>query len=569
MFYLKPGEIIPTTPAPPTNTTTTTQSTTKPTTVTAQPQVDVLSTTTTTTTTTTKSSDTTTPTYDGVPTYSFVEFSLTTKPSTAIAPVMLPLVSTKFNVKSNLYNQVNDTPVEWIEEYANTNSSGYANLKSKYCDLLTYYLKQGDSNAADGASCEQVTFTPVTSTRPDGTVIRSVVGDTTINVPTTTGTQLTGNQLYGLFINGYNKTSTAPSSIKLNALDVQRTSGTVTCSQFTNPCGEHATCRDSPPGITCFCNSMWKDMNLNDPGKQCVLHPAAIALIVLASLLLLAALILLLICLLRRRRRRNSSILASTDLATLNKLKETKSWKSKLDKNKIQLDGDQPVPLTGLPMPLTPTASNMIDGLPQRVGSALPLTGTAPPLSALRGSMPINGIQQIPASALPLTGTAPPLSALRGSMPINGIQQIPASPVPLTGLPMPLTPTASNMIDGLPQRVGSALPLTGTAPPLSALRGSMPINGIQQIPASPIQPTGLPMPLTPVGSNMTGGLQKIVGTQMLLTNMQIPKSPVITNMLTNASGSLPQNSMIPSTTIPQNNPSTNSNIFNFENLDKI
>ncbi|KAH9580286.1 hypothetical protein MS3_00008979 [Schistosoma haematobium] len=378
MFYLKPGEIIPTTPAPPTNTTTTTQSTTKPTTVTAQPQVDVLSTTTTTTTTTTKSSDTTTPTYDGVPTYSFVEFSLTTKPSTAIAPVMLPLV--------------NDTPVEWIEEYANTSSPGYANLKSKYCDLLTYYLKQGDSNAADGASCEQVTFTPVTSTRPDGTVVRTVKGDSTINVPTTTGTQLTGNQLYGLFINGYNKTSTAPSSIKLNALDVQRTSGTVTCSQFTNPCGEHATCRDSPPGITCFCNSMWKDMNLNDPGKQCVLHPAAIALIVLASLLLLAALILLLICLLRRRRRRNSSILASTDLATLNKLKETKSWKSKLDKNKIQLDGDQSISMARASVTDSPIALTSIPA------SALPLTGTAPPLSALRGSMPINGIQQIPAS---------------------------------------------------------------------------------------------------------------------------------------------------------------------------
>ncbi|RTG80738.1 uncharacterized protein DC041_0007372 [Schistosoma bovis] len=359
MFYFIPGEIIPTTPAPPTNTTTTTQSTTKSTTVTAQPQVEVLSTTTT-TTTTTKSSDTTTPTYDGVPTYSFVEFSLATRPSTAIAPVMLPLVSTKFNVKSNLYNQVNDTPVEWIEEYANTSSPGYANLKSKYCDLLTYYLKQGDSNAADGASCEQVTFTPVTSTRPDGTVVRTVKGDSTINVPTTTGTQLTGNQLYGLFINGYNKTSTAPSSIKLNALDVQRTSGTVTCSQFTNPCGEHATCRDSPPGITCFCNSMWKDMNPNDPGKQCALHPAAIALIVLASLLLLAALILLLICLLRRRRRRNSSILASTDLATLNKLKETKSWRSKLDKNKIQLDGDQSISMARASVTDSPIALTSI-----------------------------------------------------------------------------------------------------------------------------------------------------------------------------------------------------------------
>ncbi|XP_018652838.1 hypothetical protein Smp_178290 [Schistosoma mansoni] len=387
--------------------------------------------------------------------------------------------STKFDVKSNIYNQVNDTPVEWIEEYSNTNSVGYSNLKSKYCDLLLYYLKQGENNAADGASCEKVTFTPVTSTKPDGTVVRTVQGDTVINVPTTTGTQLTGSQLYGLFINGYNKTGTSPSSIKLNALDVQRTTGTITCSQFTNPCGEHATCRDSPPGITCFCNSMWKDMNPDDPGKQCVLHPAAIALIALASLLLLAALILLLICLLRRRRRRNSSILASTDLATLNRMKQTKAWKSKLDKNKFQFDEDQsisiprasvtgspiglssipasPVPLTGLPMPLTPVGSNMMGGLPPVAGTALPLTGSTLPLTAIRGGMPNNII--------------------------DGIQQIPASPAPLTGLPMPLTPVGSNMIGGLPQVVGS-----------------------------PIPPTGLPMPLAPMGSNIIGGLPQIVGT---------------------------------------------------------
>ncbi|CAH8617394.1 unnamed protein product [Schistosoma rodhaini] len=54
-------------------------------------------------------------------------------------------------------------------------------------------------------------------------------------------------------------------------------------------------------------------------------------------------------------------------------------------------------------------------------------------------------------------------------------------------------------------------------------------------------------------------------SQTLSTNMQMLKSPVITNMMTNVPERLPQNSMIPSI-IPKNT-STNSNIFNFENLD--
>ncbi|KAH8857625.1 hypothetical protein KSF78_0008629 [Schistosoma japonicum] len=545
------GETIPTT-TPPTTTISTTTS--RLVTTVASSSSVALPTTTTTKITASSSNTTSTIGYDDVPTYSFVEFSLATRPTTIVMPIAQPLVSTKFNIQSTLYNQVNNTPVEWIEEYSDTNSPGYTNLKSKYCDLLLYYLQQAENSATNGANCEKVTFTPVTTTRPDGTAVRTVSGNTLINVPTTSGTQLTGSQLYGLFLNGYNKTNTSPSSIKLDAVNVQRSSGAVTCSQVTNPCGEHATCRDSPPGISCFCNSMWQDMNPKDPGKQCSLHPAAIALIALASLLLLAALILLLICLLRRRRRRRNSILASTDLATLNRTKQKKSWRTSL-KNSLQTDELNPptIPRASL----TPTSTpNNIFNFSQIPPSPVPPTGLSMPLAPL-GSNMIGGSLPTIGNTLPLTATALPLTTARGSMPSNSIsdfQQIPASPARQTGLPIPTTPIGSNMIGGFPQFTGTALPLAASALPLAATRGSMPSNmfsGFQrnpsllnpptiprasltptstpnnifnfsQIPPSSFPQTSLPTSLTPNRGNITGNLPQMIAPPAAMTGTTLP-----------------------------------------------
>ncbi|VDO54501.1 unnamed protein product [Schistosoma margrebowiei] len=137
---------------------------------------------------------------------------------------------------------------------------------------------------------------------------------------------------------------------------------------------------------------------------------------------------------------------------------------------------------------------------------------------------------------------------------------------------MPLTPVGSNMTGGLQKIVGTPAGLVGSTLPLTSMNKMMPSDMSRlatAIPASPAGLVGSTLPLTSMNKMMPSDMSRLAtavpAAQMLSTNMQIPKSPVITNMLTNASGSLPQNSMIPST-ISQNNPSINSNIFNFENL---
>ncbi|VDQ02499.1 unnamed protein product [Trichobilharzia regenti] len=130
-------------------------------------------------------------------------------------------VSTSFDVKSRIYNQGNNTPITWIDDYSNVNSQPYNDLKTKYCDLITHYLQQASSGETDGSTCPSVSFTPVSVIQPDGSVVRAVQGDAVINVPTTAGSQLTSSQLYSLLVQGYNRT-TSPSSIRLDGLQAQR-----------------------------------------------------------------------------------------------------------------------------------------------------------------------------------------------------------------------------------------------------------------------------------------------------------------------------------------------------------
>ncbi|TNN15385.1 hypothetical protein EWB00_001354 [Schistosoma japonicum] len=437
---------------------------------------------------------------------------------------------------------------------------------------LLYYLQQAENSATNGANCEKVTFTPVTTTRPDGTAVRTVSGNTLINVPTTSGTQLTGSQLYGLFLNGYNKTNTSPSSIKLDAVNVQRSSGAVTCSQVTNPCGEHATCRDSPPGISCFCNSMWQDMNPKDPGKQCSLHPAAIALIALASLLLLAALILLLICLLRRRRRRRNSILASTDLATLNRTKQKKSWRTSL-KNSLQTDELNPptIPRASL----TPTSTpNNIFNFSQIPPSSFPQTSLPTSLTPNRGNITGN-LPQMIAPPAAMTGTTLPLATSNTMERIvttprgvpRSASRIPASPYAMPGSSIPLT-TNNNTIDRMMMnrrdmpRLSSAIPDSQTSMPSTSMPLTSNNNTIDRmmmnprdmprlssnIPESQTVIPGTTLPMTTTNTfgrmitpqDMSNVASVMPTSQIPSINMQMPKSPIITNIPSNLSGGLPQ-----------------------------
>ncbi|CAH8576743.1 unnamed protein product [Heterobilharzia americana] len=535
---------------------------------------------------TTPSSFDTTPTgtYDGFPTYSFVEFSLATRPATSIMPVILPSASTTFNVRSKIYHQSNDTPIPWSDEYTNTNSQSYNDLKSKYCDLLLGYLRQSGNSATDGASCNTTTFTPVNAIQPDGSIRRIVEGDTSIIVPTTAGSQLTGSQLNSILIQGYNQTS-IPSSIKLNTLETQRATGTLTCAQITKPCGDHATCRDAPPGISCFCNSMWRDMNPRDPGKQCALHPAAIALIALAALLLLAALILLIICLLRRRQRRRGSILASTDLAAMKSWRQKRQWKLNSkgvnelpqDLNAYPTDtsispedmviprasvGGLPSGTIGLPqIPASPVAAGMVMP-PAVIGSnyvgspqQFPTTTYQPsgigmptaPIAGIMGSGLTGGLSQIPASPYQPSGMGmptAPVAGITGSGLTGGLSQIPASPL-ASGMVMPPAAVGSNYVANPSQLRTAPYQPSGIGmptAPIAGIMGSGLTGGLSQIPASPYQPSGMGMPTAPVagitGSGLTGGLSQIPASPVATKPLSMPPVTVEPNYPNNVPRSL-------------------------------
>ncbi|CAH8605686.1 unnamed protein product [Heterobilharzia americana] len=485
---------------------------------------------------TTPSSFDTTPTgtYDGFPTYSFVEFSLATRPATSIMPVILPSASTTFNVRSKIYHQSNDTPIPWSDEYTNTNSQSYNDLKSKYCDLLLGYLRQSGNSATDGASCNTTTFTPVNAIQPDGSIRRIVEGDTSIIVPTTAGSQLTGSQLNSILIQGYNQTS-IPSSIKLNTLETQRATGTLTCAQITKPCGDHATCRDAPPGISCFCNSMWRDMNPRDPGKQCALHPAAIALIALAALLLLAALILLIICLLRRRQRRRGSILASTDLAAMKSWRQKRQWK--LNSKGVN---ELPQDLNAYPTDTSISPEDMV--IPRASVGGLP-SGTI-------------GLPQIPASPVAAGMVMPP--AVIGSNYVGSPQQFPTTTYQPSGIGMPTAPIAGIMGSGLTGGL-SQIPASPYQPsgmgmptaPVAGITGSGLTGGLSQIPASPYQPSGMGMPTAPVagitGSGLTGGLSQIPASPVATKPLSMPPVTVEPNYPNNVPRSLQK---IPASSVP-------------------
>ncbi|CAH8576798.1 unnamed protein product [Heterobilharzia americana] len=480
---------------------------------------------------TTPSSFDTTPTgtYDGFPTYSFVEFSLATRPATSIMPVILPSASTTFNVRSKIYHQSNDTPIPWSDEYTNTNSQSYNDLKSKYCDLLLGYLRQSGNSATDGASCNTTTFTPVNAIQPDGSIRRIVEGDTSIIVPTTAGSQLTGSQLNSILIQGYNQTS-IPSSIKLNTLETQRATGTLTCAQITKPCGDHATCRDAPPGISCFCNSMWRDMNPRDPGKQCALHPAAIALIALAALLLLAALILLIICLLRRRQRRRGSILASTDLAAMKSWRQKRQWK--LNSKGVN---ELPQDLNAYPTDTSISPEDMV--IPRASVGGLP-SGTI-------------GLPQIPASPVAAGMVMPP--AVIGSNYVGSPQQFPTTTYQPSGIGMPTAPIAgimgSGLTGGLSQIPASPLASGMVMPPAAV--GSNYVANPSQLRTAPYQPSGMGMPTAPVagitGSGLTGGLSQIPASPVATKPLSMPPVTVEPNYPNNVPRSLQK---IPASSVP-------------------
>lgn len=43
-----------------------------------------------------------------------------------------------------------------------------------------------------------------------------------------------------------------------------------TCSTIASKCSPHAQCVERSDGAVCVCNPMWIDLNMQQPGEQCI-----------------------------------------------------------------------------------------------------------------------------------------------------------------------------------------------------------------------------------------------------------------------------------------------------------
>ncbi|KAH9578520.1 hypothetical protein MS3_00000169 [Schistosoma haematobium] len=60
-----------------------------------------------------------------------------------------------------------------------------------------------------------------------------------------------------------------------------------TCSRIASKCSPHAQCIERSDGAVCVCNPMWIDLNMQQPGEQCIISPTVIALIVIGTILII------------------------------------------------------------------------------------------------------------------------------------------------------------------------------------------------------------------------------------------------------------------------------------------
>ncbi|CAH8543162.1 unnamed protein product [Schistosoma curassoni] len=60
-----------------------------------------------------------------------------------------------------------------------------------------------------------------------------------------------------------------------------------TCSTIASKCSPHAQCIERSDGAVCVCNPMWIDLNMQQPGEQCIISPTVIALIVIGTILII------------------------------------------------------------------------------------------------------------------------------------------------------------------------------------------------------------------------------------------------------------------------------------------
>ncbi|CAH8600328.1 unnamed protein product [Schistosoma bovis] len=234
--------------------------------------------------------------------------TLTTVETTTTTITYVNRVTTAFQVKAIIYAITTGRYVPWSNDYADKTTSAYKTLATNYCSLLLQSLLTQNTQITRGATCTLIGFIRTTLNSPSKRQIQNsnnittdaVQGNAQTELQTLAGSQLNQAQFSQILLSGYQKLNLSSGNY-LTGIDTTRISPTITCSQTRSLCGEHASCRNTDNGVTCTCDPMWKDVNPDDPGKNCTLHPGTIALIVFAAILLTIAIAALIYFLVRTK----------------------------------------------------------------------------------------------------------------------------------------------------------------------------------------------------------------------------------------------------------------------------
>ncbi|VDP27033.1 unnamed protein product [Schistosoma margrebowiei] len=194
--------------------------------------------------------------------------TLTTVETTTTTTIYVNRVSTAFQVKAIIY-AISTGRCYFMH------IKSYFSLFSIQFKLLQSLLTQ-NTQITRGATCTFIGFIRTTINSPSKRQIQSsnnittdaVQGNAQTELQTLAGSQLNQAQFSQILFSGYQKLNLSSGNY-LTGVDTTRISPTITCSQTRSLCGEHASCRNTDNGVTCTCDPMWKDVNPEDPGKNC------------------------------------------------------------------------------------------------------------------------------------------------------------------------------------------------------------------------------------------------------------------------------------------------------------
>ncbi|CAH8547603.1 unnamed protein product [Schistosoma turkestanicum] len=168
----------------------------------------------------------------------------------------------------------------WKSELSQKFSGLYNSTAEKTCNLIKASPQFITSIKFSIPSCKVLRFYPG-SVKSEIQIIVEYIND--LNVTQTQILQAIelGSQLYVM------DQSKNPSIDQNQIISIKVVTQKDTCSTISRKCSPHAHCIERSDGAICICNPMWTDLNPDQPGEQCIISAAVIALIVVAAVLII------------------------------------------------------------------------------------------------------------------------------------------------------------------------------------------------------------------------------------------------------------------------------------------